>query len=235
MKSQNKNTMLLLNLDDSIINEVAEVMASKTCRAILKSLSDGQKTETELSEELYLPLSTVHYNLQKLIRSHLIEAGSFHYSKKGKEINHYQISKKYVIISPRSREKMSNSFKRLLTSVILGLLVLKPINNFLNSINRNYVSLTKTSSIFKGAVQTGTARNISQSALTTAAHNTNQLGNVSNASGSVTPELAKGVSQNTLLSSIINNTYAQIVLFLIITLLIYLIIGFILKRQRIKE
>ena len=73
---------------------IGEVLKSKTCRKILAVLKKGPKTETETSEKLGIPLSTVHYNIEKMLKAGLIKVNSFHYSKKGKEIKHYQLVKK---------------------------------------------------------------------------------------------------------------------------------------------
>ena len=77
-----KNKFLLVNLDEEKTKRLAEVIASSTSRKILNHLADKESTESELSKSLNLPLSTVHYHLQKLQEGGLITAEEFHYSKK---------------------------------------------------------------------------------------------------------------------------------------------------------
>ncbi len=76
---------------------IGEVLRSKTCKRILEALKEGPKTETEISEGLKMPLSTVHYNIEKIMKAGLVNANSFHYSKKGKEVKHYRLVKKKEI------------------------------------------------------------------------------------------------------------------------------------------
>ena len=83
---------LLVSLKEKEAKELAQVISSKTCRKILDALSKGSATESELSKMLKLPMSTIHYNLQLLIKSKLITADEYHYSEQGKEVLHYSLS-----------------------------------------------------------------------------------------------------------------------------------------------
>ncbi len=88
-----------LNLDDKDkIREVTTTISNKTCQSIIRELSERELTESELSERLNLPLSTVHYNLMKLIRAGLVTSERFKYSNKGREVRYYKISKRRIII-----------------------------------------------------------------------------------------------------------------------------------------
>lgn len=107
----NKN-FLLLSMEDTKIKKVSNVISNDSCRKILDYLSDKEATETELAEKLSIPISTVHYNLQQLIETGLISAEEFHYSEKGKEVSHYKLANKYIIIAPKKtfgiKEKLRN-------------------------------------------------------------------------------------------------------------------------------
>ena len=97
-----KNNFLLLSLDDSKAKKVANIVSNDSCRKILDYLSGHEtSTESELATELNIPISTIHYNLQQLIESDLIITEEFHYSKKGKEVSHYKLANKYIIITPK--------------------------------------------------------------------------------------------------------------------------------------
>ena len=97
-----KKNFLLLSLEDSKAKKVANIVSNDSCRKILDYLSGHEtSTESELATELNIPISTIHYNLQQLIESDLIITEEFHYSKKGKEVSHYKLANKYIIITPK--------------------------------------------------------------------------------------------------------------------------------------
>ena len=76
----------MVSLEEGKAKELAEVITNDTSRKILNYLADQEDVvETDLAKELGLPLSTVHYNLQKLVKAGLVATEEFHYSKKGRE------------------------------------------------------------------------------------------------------------------------------------------------------
>jgi hypothetical protein len=61
-------------------------------------------------------LSTVHYNLQALVKANLVKAEEFHYSEKGKEVLHYSLANKIIIIAPKNTR--TESFRDKLKSIL---------------------------------------------------------------------------------------------------------------------
>lgn len=118
-----QDPFLLVSLEESESKELAKVISNKTCRKILDFLSKKDATETVIAKELKLPLSTVHYNLQNLYKANLVKVDEFHYSKKGKEVNHYSLANKLIIIAPKKTNV--ESFKDKLKSILpIGIIVL---------------------------------------------------------------------------------------------------------------
>src|SRR3989338_6250089 len=109
----NKN-FLLLSMEDDKIKKISNVISNESCRKIMDCLSNKEATETELSEKLEIPISTVHYNLQQLIDTGLISADEYHYSQKGKEVNHYRLANKYIIIAPKKTFGIKEKLKSML-------------------------------------------------------------------------------------------------------------------------
>jgi predicted transcriptional regulator len=101
-----EESFLLVSLNDEKAKKLSQVISNDTCRKILDLLAGKKYTETELSKELNLPISTIHYNLQLLQNSGLVKAKEYHYSEKGREVNHYELINKLIIISPQN-EKVS--------------------------------------------------------------------------------------------------------------------------------
>ena len=109
----------MVSLEDSESKALAQVLSNDTSRAIMKFMTLNDKaTESDISAALKLPLSTVHYNLQNLVASKLVKATEFHYSEKGKEVLHYTLSNKIIVIAP-SREETFRLFKRVAPVAIL--------------------------------------------------------------------------------------------------------------------
>lgn len=68
-----------------------------------------------------LSLSTVHYNLKALSKAGIIDDSTFHYSQKGKEVIHYSLKNKAIILLPRG-EQSSSSLKQKLKTIQPGIL-----------------------------------------------------------------------------------------------------------------
>ncbi len=118
MNMKNKN-FLLMSLEDTKIKKVSNVISNDSCRKILDYLSNKDATESELAEKLGIPISTVHYNLQQLIETSLISANEFHYSKKGREVSHYRLANKYIIIAPKTTFGIKQRLRNILPVLLI--------------------------------------------------------------------------------------------------------------------
>ena len=117
-----KKSFLLVSLQEDKAKKLAQVVSNASCRKILDYLADNESaTETDLSKLLHLPLSTVHYNIQHLQKAGLVEAEEFHYSEKGKEVNHYKLANKYIIIAPKSTHGIKEKLKSILPAGLIAL------------------------------------------------------------------------------------------------------------------
>lgn len=102
-----KKNFLLLSLDDEKTKAIANTVSNSTCKKILEFLAENDGTETEISKTLGIPISTVHYNLKQLLEARLVEWDNYHLSEKGKEVKHYTLANKYIIIAPKGADKAS--------------------------------------------------------------------------------------------------------------------------------
>lgn len=117
-----KKEFVLVSLDDEKAGSISKVVNNKTCKKILKFLANkDHATESEISEELKVPLSTVHYNLAELGKAGLVSVKEYHYSKKGKEILHYQLSNKYIIIAPRNDPNILDKLKKFIPIFLISI------------------------------------------------------------------------------------------------------------------
>jgi len=99
-----EESFILVNLKDNKSKKLAQVISNETSRKILDFLSRKEATETKIAKELGVPISTVHYNLKHLREANLVQVDEFHYSEKGKEVDHYKLSNKFVIIAPETKK-----------------------------------------------------------------------------------------------------------------------------------
>ena len=73
-----EESFLLVSLEEEKSKKLAQVLSNDTSRKILDLLSKKDLlTETDISKELSLPLSTVHYNLSHLVTSGLVSDENF--------------------------------------------------------------------------------------------------------------------------------------------------------------
>jgi DNA-binding transcriptional ArsR family regulator len=112
-----KDPFLLVSLEENESKALAQVMSNDTARKILDILSKHESlTETDIAKKLDAPLSTIHYNLQALVKANLVKTEEFHYSEKGKEVNHYALANKIIIIAPKNAR--TESFRDKLKSIL---------------------------------------------------------------------------------------------------------------------
>jgi len=117
-----KKSFLMVSLEEDKAKQLATVLSNDKCRRILDYLTDNDSvTESHIAEALKLPISTVHYNIQQLLKNGLVNSNEFHYSKKGKEVNHYSLANKYIIISPKPVRGIKGKLKDILpVALIVG-------------------------------------------------------------------------------------------------------------------
>ena len=116
-----KDKFILVSLKEEESKKLAQIISNDTSRKILDFLADKEMSESEIANRLEIPISTVHYNLQALVKAQLVEAEEFHYSKKGKEVLHYRLANKYVIIAPKSTFGIREKLKRIIPVVMLAI------------------------------------------------------------------------------------------------------------------
>lgn len=114
-----KKNFILLSMEDDKIKKISNVISNDSCRRILDYLSNKESTESELSSNLGIPISTVHYNLQQLKETGLVDADEYHYSAKGKEVQHYRLANKYIIIAPKKTYGIKEKLKSILPVVLI--------------------------------------------------------------------------------------------------------------------
>jgi len=114
-----KESFMLVSLKDDKAKKLTQILSNPTARKILDYLSEKEGSESQISKALSIPLSTIHYNLKLLKQTKLVEVEEFHYSSKGKEVDHYKIANKYIIITPKQDSGFMDKLKTLLPSIVI--------------------------------------------------------------------------------------------------------------------
>src|SRR3989344_5524424 len=115
-----KNNFLLVDLNEKKTGKLAEIITSDTSRNILNYLTEKEDSEQNIAQALDMPISTVHYHLQKLQEAGLVKVEEFHYSKKGREVNHYKLVNKYIIIAPKNVKGLRSRLKEILPVTLIA-------------------------------------------------------------------------------------------------------------------
>lgn len=115
-----EKSFILLSLKENKTKKLTQTLSNEKARQILEFLSGKEfATETQVAKELNIPISTVHYNLKLLKENKLVTEKEYHYSDKGKEVIHYKIANKYIIIAPTEDDSILDKIKHLLPAVAI--------------------------------------------------------------------------------------------------------------------
>ena len=110
--------LVVLNMKEDKAKALSQSLNSASSKKILDYLEAKEATESDIAKALKMAQSTVHYNLKQLEEAQLVIAEEFHYSKKGKMVNHYKLANNLVVISA---SPLSENFKQRLASILPAL------------------------------------------------------------------------------------------------------------------
>lgn len=116
-----KQNVLVVNLGEKQTKQLASVLSNKTSEKILNALAEKEYTESDLAKKLSIPLSTIHYNIQQLVKAGLVHSEEYSYSKKGREINYYKLASKYIVIAPQQSFDFLEKLKTIIPAVVLAI------------------------------------------------------------------------------------------------------------------
>ena len=114
----------LVDIDESVADEVFEALSSGTTRQIFKRLHESPQTASDLAEATETSLQNVQYHLEKLSDVELVEVADTWYSERGTEMKVYAPSDDALVLFA-GRDKQG-TLKSLLKRVAAVLAVLLP-------------------------------------------------------------------------------------------------------------
>ncbi len=118
--------------------KIAKAMASRTAGDILRFIGEGQKTSTEISEHLSIPMNTAKYHIENLLDAGLISVAATKYSVKGREVKVYALTNQLLIVAPKQTNVRSLLLKytSLFAIVAFGSLVITILQSGIGTTGR---------------------------------------------------------------------------------------------------
>jgi DNA-binding transcriptional ArsR family regulator len=102
-------------------SKVAAALANEKCQRILDYLGKHKDaTETQISKDLDIALSTVHYNMKVLSEAHLVMDDVYTYSAKGKEVTHYRLNKNPIVIVQEEESRYTDLLKAIIPAAVIA-------------------------------------------------------------------------------------------------------------------
>ncbi|WP_258084110.1 ArsR/SmtB family transcription factor [Thermococcus thermotolerans] len=107
-----------IDIHDERAKELAQILINEKAIAILHILEDRVLSMSEISRELELPISTVSYHIDKMLKVGLIEVAGKKYGKRLQEVKLYRASNRPILLVPRKsvakvKKKTVLGFERL--------------------------------------------------------------------------------------------------------------------------
>ena len=107
-----------IDIHDERAKELAQILMNEKAIAILHLVEDRALSISEISRELDLPISTVSYHIEKMLKVGLIEVAGKKYGKRLQEVKLYRASNRPILLVPRKsvakvKKKAVLGFERL--------------------------------------------------------------------------------------------------------------------------
>ena len=127
------DNVIILEPGDERAQKISKAMASQTASDILQLLAENQKSLTEITDRLDIPLTTAKYHIENLLEAGLITVAETKYSVKGREIKIYAVTNQLLIVAPRQSNVRSLLLKyaSLFGIVLFGSLVIAVLSPIL--------------------------------------------------------------------------------------------------------
>lgn len=122
--------VVVLEPGDDRAKLIAKAMASQTASNILGVLRNSEYTSSEIADSLSLPITTVSYHIDNLVKADIIEVVRTRWSPKGRQVKIYGIRDQVVIVAPGKMDlralllKYASLFSILVvTTVLLAVII----------------------------------------------------------------------------------------------------------------
>ncbi len=93
--------VVILPPDDERAQRIGRAVSSPMARGILRKLSSGPATATDIADSLHSSLNKTTYHIGQLLDAELLEVVSTQYSVKGRECKLYGLKERIFVVAPR--------------------------------------------------------------------------------------------------------------------------------------
>ncbi|ASJ11097.1 transcriptional regulator [Thermococcus sp. P6] len=106
-----------IDIHDDRARELAQILTNEKAIEILHLVEDRPLSISEISRQLDIPISTVSYHIDKMLRVGLVEVAGKKYGKRLQEVRLYRASNRPILLVPRKSvskiRKSALGFERL--------------------------------------------------------------------------------------------------------------------------
>lgn len=87
--------------------KISQAISNDTSRQILDLLADQPLASSQIADQLDLPITTVQYNMDRLLEAGLIKVERTRWSEKGREMKVYGPIRKLIVVVPQALEDVN--------------------------------------------------------------------------------------------------------------------------------
>lgn len=102
---------------------ILEALNNDTARKILEALSDGPLSISQLSSLLSAPMTTIQYNIDKLLKTGLIRVSFKKFSEKRRVVEYYEPEDKLIVIVPKKPKNVLKESLFILSALLLSVFI----------------------------------------------------------------------------------------------------------------
>ncbi|AMQ18013.1 transcriptional regulator [Thermococcus peptonophilus] len=95
----------VIDIHDERAKELAQILSNEKALSILKLIEERPRSISEISQELEIPISTVSYHIDRMLKVGLVEVAGRKYGKRLQEVKLYRASSKPILILPGGKKK----------------------------------------------------------------------------------------------------------------------------------
>ncbi len=95
----------VIDIHDERAKELAQILSNEKALSILKLIEERPRSISEISRELGIPISTVSYHIDRMLKVGLVEVAGKKYGKRLQEVKLYRASSKPILILPGGKKK----------------------------------------------------------------------------------------------------------------------------------
>nr|WP_209475402.1 winged helix-turn-helix domain-containing protein [Thermococcus stetteri] len=95
----------VIDIHDERTKELAQILSNEKALSILRLIEEKPRSISEISQELGIPISTVSYHIDRMLKVGLVEVAGKKYGRRLQEVKLYRASSKPILILPGGKKE----------------------------------------------------------------------------------------------------------------------------------